>query len=218
MLLFLANVGNFLARIFRGIFSSISDCTFGGSGRAKSPGRRSQGRGRKGRPRSRNVGPNCPIAGSEIPSVCRDGDAWDDVEDEEMMEVRRRRKKSGKVPVLGCLIIMGSYLFGGAMLFALWENWPYLDAFYFCFVTLTTIGFGDFVPGASMLNHDTSSQKLVVCCVYVLVGLALIACCFNLMQEQVRWYAATLGRFLGFVEETKPEDIVIVTERVHLDA
>ena len=39
------------------------------------------------------------------------------------------------------------YLLLGAQIFSSWEGWTYLDACYFSFVTLSTIGFGDLVPG-----------------------------------------------------------------------
>lgn len=36
-------------------------------------------------------------------------------------------------------------LMTGAVVFSRYEGWSYMDSFYYCFVTLTTIGFGDFV-------------------------------------------------------------------------
>lgn len=40
-----------------------------------------------------------------------------------------------------------SYILSGAILFGRWEDWNYLDGSYFCFISLSSIGFGDLVPG-----------------------------------------------------------------------
>lgn len=50
------------------------------------------------------------------------------------------------VPIWLCVCLVASYIVAGTFLFKRWEGWAYLDAAYFCFITLTTIGFGDFVP------------------------------------------------------------------------
>jgi hypothetical protein len=48
------------------------------------------------------------------------------------------------------MIMIASFLWlvFGTAVFAALEGWGYLDSFYFCFVTLTTIGLGDFVPAS----------------------------------------------------------------------
>lgn len=38
---------------------------------------------------------------------------------------------------------------------ALEPGWSYLDSFYFAFITLTTIGFGDYVAGTYPLYPDS---------------------------------------------------------------
>ena len=85
------------------------------------------------------------------------------------------------------------------MLFSEWEGWGYLEGFYFSFITLSTIGFGDMVPGDSISDNgeapsDPFNTKFVLCSLYILVGMALIAMCFNLMQEKVVKGVRSLGK------------------------
>lgn len=44
------------------------------------------------------------------------------------------------VPIWLCVFLVIGYIIGGAFLFRAWEKWDFLDAAYFCFITLTTIG------------------------------------------------------------------------------
>lgn len=56
-----------------------------------------------------------------------------------------------------------SYILLGASLFKAWENWDYLDGSYFCFISLSSIGFGDLVPGATVslvLAHAFQLEKM----------------------------------------------------------
>ena len=88
------------------------------------------------------------------------------------------------VPLLVTVFVIPLYLTLGAILFNIWEEWGFLNSFYFCFITLTTIGFGDFVPGSS-LTVSAAKEKLISAALYILLGLVLIAMCFNLMKEQL---------------------------------
>ncbi len=49
----------------------------------------------------------------------------------------------------------------------------------------TFAGFGDLFPGASVGGGAEAQEKLIITSVYLLLGMALIAMCFNLAQEEV---------------------------------
>lgn len=38
-----------------------------------------------------------------------------------------------------------------ALVFHLLEDWTFIESFYYCFITLSTIGFGDLVAGMTLL-------------------------------------------------------------------
>jgi hypothetical protein len=89
-----------------------------------------------------------------------------------------------RVPVLPVLAFVFGYIMLGATIFSAWENWSFLEGAYFSFITLTTIGFGDFVPGDAVLNDESEQgqAKLILACIYLLMGLAILAMSINLVQ------------------------------------
>lgn len=102
-----------------------------------------------------------------------------------------------KMPVSVGIITVILFIAGGAILFAVWEDWNVFDGAYYSFITLSTIGFGDIVPGQSL--DEGSQEKLIVCALYLLFGMALIAMCFKLMQDDVVQKARWLGQKLGII-------------------
>ncbi|XP_055849148.1 two pore potassium channel protein sup-9 [Episyrphus balteatus] len=99
------------------------------------------------------------------------------------------------VPSTACLWVIMFYILTGTVMFANWEHWFYLDSFYFCMTSLCKIGFGDFVPGASIHPGDVQTisdlerdqqTKLAINFLYMLIGMGLVAMCYNLMREEVR--------------------------------
>jgi uncharacterized membrane protein len=87
-----------------------------------------------------------------------------------------------------------------------------LDGAYFCVVSLLTIGFGDFVPGNSYIYRtvaadskeaDEAKAKQIICSVYILLGMAIVAMCLNLMQEKIVSRVRTLARRAGLIRSSK---------------
>ena len=50
------------------------------------------------------------------------------------------------IPAVWAICLLYIYLLFGSLLFFVSEEWSPMESFYFVFVSLTTIGFGDYVP------------------------------------------------------------------------
>ena len=91
----------------------------------------------------------------------------------------------------------------GGYLFNYFESWPVVTGIYFCYVTLSTIGFGDYVPGQNM-NDPNRNTNLIIGAIYIFFGLAILAMCFDLMQEEIIAKFTWVGSKIGMVK--KDED------------
>uniref|UniRef100_A0A3Q3FQ34 Potassium channel, subfamily K, member 15 n=1 Tax=Labrus bergylta TaxID=56723 RepID=A0A3Q3FQ34_9LABR len=112
--------------------------------------------------------------------------------------------------VLVGLLSCASTLCIGAAAFSHFEDWTFFNAYYYCFITLTTIGFGDFVA----LQKKDALQKrppyVAFSFMYILVGLTVMGAFLNLVvlrfltvsteEPDVKPEAA------GQVQGTQPED------------
>ncbi|XP_054641205.1 potassium channel subfamily K member 15-like [Dunckerocampus dactyliophorus] len=86
----------------------------------------------------------------------------------------------GNMVIVGLLSCISTLCIGAAA-FAHFEDWTFLNASYYCFITLTTIGFGDFVA----LQKKDALQKrfpyVAFSFMYILVGLTVIGAFLNLV-------------------------------------
>ncbi|KAM4866662.1 potassium channel subfamily K member 3 [Thomomys bottae] len=69
----------------------------------------------------------------------------------------------------------------GAAAFSYYERWTFFQAYYYCFITLTTIGFGDYVALQKDQALQTQPQYVAFSFVYILTGLTVIGAFLNLV-------------------------------------
>uniref|UniRef100_A0AC34GVN3 Potassium channel domain-containing protein n=1 Tax=Panagrolaimus sp. ES5 TaxID=591445 RepID=A0AC34GVN3_9BILA len=188
MLLFLTNIGDVMAKIFRFLYARSIRLKYklilwhkkrraakirrANSLVAKltraSTNRSYMGSGRLGP----GVRDDCSLeslgvpaaAASDVHELLAARVHLDQLEVKESVEAQLQRIS---VPLSLVLLTLLAYLVAGSILFCLWE------------------GFGDKFPGASVGNDKEAQEKLVITSVYLLFGMALLAMCFNLAQEEV---------------------------------
>lgn len=70
---------------------------------------------------------------------------------------------------------------GGAAAFSRYEGWSYFDSIYYCFITLTTIGFGDMVALQKDNALNRKPEYVMFALIFILFGLAIVAASLNLL-------------------------------------
>lgn len=82
------------------------------------------------------------------------------------------------VPFILILFIVFAYIFLGGCILPIWEtDFKDFDPYYFCFITLTTIGFGDIVP-----KHP---NYFMITSLFIVVGMAIMSMAFKLGQTRI---------------------------------
>jgi len=79
-------------------------------------------------------------------------------------------------PCLICVFLLLSYISCSAVLVARIQSWSFFDAFYFCFMTLFTVGLGGLSP---------NQASLTICVLYIFIGLILVSTCWHIFHEEV---------------------------------
>ncbi|KFB37474.1 hypothetical protein ZHAS_00004712 [Anopheles sinensis] len=97
------------------------------------------------------------------------------------------------LPISVAIVILVGYMLFGATIYCTWENWSFFEAFYFVFISISTIGFGDYVP-----QHPIYMMCSIL---YLIFGLALTSMCINVVQlklsDSFRQASAKIGATIG---------------------
>lgn len=78
------------------------------------------------------------------------------------------------LPVTVAIGILVLYMLIGATMYYISEDWEFFESFYFVFVSISTIGLGDFVP-----KHPI---YMLFSIIYLIFGLSLTSMCINVVQ------------------------------------
>ncbi|CAL8352546.1 unnamed protein product [Lota lota] len=100
--------------------------------------------------------------------------------------------------VLLCFFVAPAFVFR-----AIEGSWSFLDAVYFCFMSLCTVGLGDYVPGEQPGQRYRSLYKVVVM-VYLFVGLMMMYLLLRAFHKMADLHGLT--SFLELPHCEDPED------------
>ncbi|XP_005161945.1 potassium channel subfamily K member 15 isoform X1 [Danio rerio] len=94
--------------------------------------------------------------------------------------LQRTEISTQNMVLVGVLSCLGTLCVGAAA-FSHFESWTFFHAYYYCFITLTTIGFGDFVALQKKEDLQENQPYVLFSFIYILLGLTVIGAFLNLV-------------------------------------
>ncbi|XP_028858714.1 potassium channel subfamily K member 3-like [Denticeps clupeoides] len=93
---------------------------------------------------------------------------------------RRTEVSMANMVSIGFISCMSTLCIGAAA-FSRYEDWSFFHAYYYCFITLTTIGFGDYVALQKDHALQNNPKYVAFSFIYILTGLTVIGAFLNLV-------------------------------------
>ncbi|XP_029026294.1 potassium channel subfamily K member 6 [Betta splendens] len=118
--------------------------------------------------------------------------------------------------LLMVLVVLCFFMVPAAIFSALEVSWSFLDGIYFCFISLCTIGLGDFVPGAQQGQKYRTLYQITVM-VYLFTGLMMMYLLLRTFHRMADLHGLTAFFQLPRCEEDQDEDQEPIVESAHED-
>ena len=93
---------------------------------------------------------------------------------------KKREISTNSMAVVGLVGLAITVCFGAAI-FSYYEPWDYFESIYYCFVTLTTIGFGDRVALQNSREETFGIFYISLSMIFIFIGLTLASSFLNLL-------------------------------------
>lgn len=111
------------------------------------------------------------------------------------------------LPISVAVFILLIYINIGAVVYSTWEDWDFFESFYFIFISITTIGLGDYVPKHPMF--------MMASILYLVFGFALTSMFINVVQVKLsdtfKKASAKLGATIGLKVAEEDGSLVPIT-------
>lgn len=176
MLLYLSSVGSLLSDCARGVFTpSLCCCLCSNCGYCCYDEKRMQDKERRTREKREQK---------------ERGQEWSYVR--RTVPAPRASHCECLAPLVFCFAVLVVYICVGALVLCHLEtSSSYLDGIFFCFMTLSTIGFGDSGVPYGVFSEESNQNRAEgnaifwLSSLYILVGMALTSMCFNILHYEV---------------------------------